>query len=188
MWTRRGVLVAGLSWCGGATAQTHLAGAAAAVATPPEVAAEVPGARLLGAGRMRYLGLRVYDARLWAAAAPAALDWAAAALALELEYARSLDGTLIADRSLSEMLRQGEIEPAKARRWLLAMQQIFPDVQAGDRITGVNVPDAGARFLVNGRHRGDVREPEFARLFLGIWLSPRTSEPTLRDALLGKAT
>ena len=44
----------------------------------------------------------------------------------------------------------------------------------------------GARFFVNGQLKGDVREPEFARFFFGIWLSPKTSEPTLRDALLGK--
>ena len=186
MCTRRTALVAGLPGWAGASAQAPLADAATAAAAPPEVAAEVPGARLLGAGRLRYLGLRVYDARLWAAVPPVVADWAAAALALELEYARSLGGERIAHRSLTGMTRQGEIEPAKARRWLLAMQQIFPDVQAGDRITGVNVPGMGARFFVNGRQKGDVREPEFARLFMGIWLSPKTSEPALRDALLGR--
>ena len=32
-----------------------------------------------------------------------------------------------------------------------------------------------------------MRDAEFARLFFGIWLSPRTSEPALREALLGPA-
>ena len=31
---------------------------------------------------------------------------------------------------------------------------------------------------------GEVADPEFARLFFGIWLSPNTSEPSLRQALL----
>lgn len=31
---------------------------------------------------------------------------------------------------------------------------------------------------------GEVADPEFARLFFGIWLSPNTSEPALRQALL----
>jgi len=154
---------------------------------PAEVAADLPGARLLGRGTLRFLGLRIYEARLWAVAVPSVGDWAAAPLALELQYARSLDGARIAERSLTEMRRQGDVAPESARRWLAAMTQIFPDVKEGDRITGLNLPGIGARFFVNGQLRGEVRDAEFARLFFGIWLAPSTSEPLLRDALLGTA-
>ena len=58
-------------------------------------------------------------------------------------------------------------------------------MRAGDRITGVHLPGEGARFFVNGRLQGELRDADFARLFFGIWLSPRTSEPALREALLG---
>ena len=56
---------------------------------PPEVAAALPGARLQGDGQLRFLGLRVYDMRLWAGA-PARRRRLGAALplALEIEYAR----------------------------------------------------------------------------------------------------
>ena len=37
---------------------------------------------------------------------------------------------------------------------------------------------------MQGRTVGEVADAEFARLFFGIWLSPRTSEPQLRQALL----
>ena len=160
---------------------------AQAVAPPTEVATELSGPKLLGSGVLRFLGLRIYDARLWLGAMPLVADWANVSLALELEYARGLDGTKIAERSLSEMRRQGDIAAADAERWLSAMKQVFPDVKTGDRITGVNVPGMGALFFVNGRLKGDIRDPQFARLFFGIWLSPRTSEPSLRDALLGKS-
>ena len=109
-------------------------------------------------------------------------------MALELEYARSLNGVKIAQRSLAEMRRQGDIAADVAERWLGAMTQMFPDVLAGDRITGFNLPGLGVRFFVNGRLKGDLRDAEFARYFFGIWLSPKTSEPALRDALLGKVT
>ena len=65
------------------------------------------------------------------------------------------------------------------------MTRLFPDVRAGDRITGVHRPGTGARFFVNGRLQGELPDADFARLFFGIWLSPRTSEPALREALLG---
>lgn len=159
--------------------------AAAQSAPPPEVAAELPGATLQGEGRLRLFGLPVYDALLWVARPLDAAQVESAPLALELRYARALRGALIAERSITEMRRVGEFDEPSAQRWLAAMSTTFPDVKAGDRITGVQRPDVGARFHVNGRFAGEVREALFARLFFGIWLSPRTSEPALRSALLG---
>jgi hypothetical protein len=157
-------------------------------ATPPEVAAELPNAQLRGTGRLRVFGFQVYDARLWSAVATRSDTWSQAPLALELQYLRKLDGPAIAERSLEEMRRQGEIASATAERWLAEMKRLFPDVRAGDRITGVQRPGEGARFFVNGQLKGEVRDAEFARWFFGIWLSDRTSEPAMRDALLGGAS
>lgn len=154
---------------------------------PAELTAELPGARLQGTARMRFLGLHIYDARLWVGAQPIATEWAGLPFALELQYARSLKGEQIAERSLKEMRRQGEIPELAAERWLGNMKQLFPDVDAGDRITGLNVPGTGVRFFVNGSFRGEPRDADFARVFFGIWLSPRTSEPALREALLGRS-
>jgi hypothetical protein len=154
---------------------------------PPEVAAQVPGASLLGSGRLRVMLLHVYDARLWVGPGFNPADHAASPLALELEYARSLHGVLIAERSLAEMKRVGEVSGDKAQRWLAAMTRIFVDVNKGDRITGVQVPGIAARFFLNGQAAGEVRDADFTRLFFGIWLSARTSQPSLRDALLGSA-
>lgn len=160
---------------------------APAVGPPPELAADLPGARLQGSGNLRVMLMRIYDARLWVGGAAVVTDWATLPLALELQYSRELKGELIAERSLTEMRRQGEIDAVTAERWLGVMKALFPDVKAGDRITGVNLPAVGARFFLNGAFRGEVREADFARVFFGIWLSPRTSEPALRLALLGRS-
>ena len=186
---RRQLLVATTLICGLASglAQSPLASQAK---PPPEVASEWPTARLQGGGRMRFLGLRIYDARLWVASGgigAADASWAGELFALELEYARELSGQKIADRSLVEMKRQGDISADTAQRWLATMIQLFPDVKPGDRITGVNLPGKGARFFVNGLLRGEAADAEFARRFFGIWLSPLGSEPALRKALLGLA-
>jgi hypothetical protein len=160
--------------------------AGASTAAPAELVAELPGARLQGSGRLRFFGLHVYDARLWTGERRAtADDWAATPLALEIGYARRLVGAQIAERSLEEMRRQGAIDEADAARWLAEMTRLFPDVAAGDRITGVYVPGAAARFFFNGRFRGELRDAEFARRFFGIWLARESSQPALRDALLG---
>jgi hypothetical protein len=172
-------------WLGAAALLAAWPGAWGQTALPPEVSLELPGARLQGQGTLRYFGLRVYDAVLWTNTSLAAAAASATPLALELRYARRLRGPLIAERSIQEMRRQTEIDDARARRWLDAMSRLFPDVDEGDRITGVHRPGEAARFHVNGRFVGELRDADFARLFFGIWLSPQTSEPQLRAALLG---
>jgi hypothetical protein len=154
-------------------------------AVPAEVAAELPGARLLGSGRLTYFGLHVYDARLWVVDGFTADTFAKQALALELEYARTLVGKLIAERSLDEMKRVGGFSDEQGQRWLALMTQTFPDVNKGDRLTGLHRPGEAAAFFLNGKPRGEVRDADFARRFFGIWLAPQTSEPKLRAALLG---
>ena len=139
---------------------------------------------LQGDGQMRFFGLLIYDIRLWA---PQRLgeQWWTQALALELTYARSLQGKEIAKRSLEEMRRQQNIDAATAQRWLAEMEATFPDVKPGDRISGHHDPAAGAAFFVNGQAARVVTDPLFSRLFFGIWLAPQTSEPALRKRLLG---
>ena len=160
----------------------------AQAALPAEVAADLPAARVLGRGRITFFGLQVYDVRLWLAQATLPAEWHTAPFALELVYARSLSGSMIADRSLTEMKRQGDIAADVAQRWLETMKAAFPDVKDGDRITGLNLPGRGARFYFNGSLRSEPRDSDFARVFFGIWLSPKTSEPALRKALLGLAS
>jgi hypothetical protein len=171
----------------GAIAALAAAGLHAQPGAPAEVLAELPGARVQGSGRLRFLGFSVYDIRLWAAAPVPAADVARVPLALEIEYTRALVGVKIAERSLDEMRRQATIAADVAERWLAQMAAIFPDVQAGDRLTGKQRPGEATRFFFNGKLVGEVRDAEFTKLFFGIWLSPRTSEPALREALLGAA-
>jgi len=174
--SRRTVLAALAGACAGASAQ---------LAQPIEVTAELPSARLLGSGRLTYFGLHIYDARLWVSDGFASDSFAKLPLALELEYARSLVGKLIAERSLDEMKRVGGFSDDQGQRWLAAMTQTFPDVNKGDRLTGLHRPGEAAAFFLNGKSRGEVRDADFARRFFGIWLSAQTSEPKLRAALLG---
>jgi hypothetical protein len=155
--------------------------------TPKELLADWPAAHLQGQGKLRFLGLQVYDIRLWTHEPGLSADaWQRRPLALEIEYARAFAGRNIAERSLEEMKRAGPVPPEVAERWLRTMAQVFPDVKAGDRIMGVHRPEGLSRFFHNGNPRGEVRDAEFTRRFFGIWLGEATSEPALRDSLLGR--
>ncbi len=165
------------------------ASAVQAAPVPPEVSAELPGARLIGASRLRYYGFHVYDIRLWSDSARATAAPADTALALELVYARSLRGRQIAERTLEEMRGIGPIDAAQAEAWAAWLNKVLPDVSEGDRITGIQRPGQGTRLFVNGRLVGELRDADFTKLFFAVWLSERTSQPRLRqDLLSGRGT
>jgi hypothetical protein len=170
----------------GGVLRAHAADVADAPAPPAEVQSGLPAARLLGGGRLRFLGLSIYDARLWVSGGFTASAYAQSPFALELIYLRALSGKLIAERSLKEMRRQGSFSAQQEQAWLQAMLQAFPDVNTGDRITGLHTPGTGARFWFNGQPRASVNDAEFSRVFFGIWLSDATSEPQMRSQLLGQ--
>ena len=151
----------------------------------PGVAAELAQPRLAGTSRYSYWGFDVYQATLWVEPGFRSSEPGRSRFALELQYLRGFKGRDIARRSIDEMRRVGEFSDAQAQAWLQAMQAAFPDVAAGDRLTGIHLPGQGARFLANGRPTAEVNDPEFARLFFGIWLSDKTPEPQMRLALLG---
>jgi hypothetical protein len=148
--------------------------------------ASLPGAQPSAPVRMKVWGFEVYDAKLWTRPGFAPTQYARHPFALELQYLRALKGDAIAQRSLDEMKRQGPINEQQSQAWLKTMQELFPDVKNGDRITGVNQPEQGAEFWVNDRLVGQVNDTQFAQMFFGIWLSPQTSVPDLRKSLLAR--
>jgi hypothetical protein len=176
-------LVFGGALLGAVQAQSTSVSSPNAAYSRPEVAGlggVVPTAPV----RLRVWGFEVYDARLWTPRGFRHSQAMQASFALELQYLRKLEGTAIASRSIDEMRRVGSFTDAQAQTWLAAMREMFPNVSAGERITGVNLPGEGAEFWVNGQRVGVVKDVNFARLFFGIWLDERTSEPKMRAQLL----
>ena len=157
----------------------------ASLARLPELADEWPAAQLRGSGRVDALGLHICDIRLWVADDFSAERFTQCPLALEIEYARALSGRRIAERAADEMQRVASMSSGQRTVWLAAMKEAFPDVAKGERLTGLYRPNRGATYFHDGRPCADIEDPAFAAAFFAIWLSPKTSDPALRKALLG---
>lgn len=154
---------------------------------PAVISADLSAAKSLvplGEGTMRFIGLRVYDVRLWTAMKPFSYQ---EPFALELIYNMSFKGLDIAERSIKEMRGQGYSDEAKLKRWGEEMARIFPDIAKGDTLIGVNVPGKEARFYTRDKFIAAVPDAEFARAFFDIWMSEKTSDPGVRGKLLGPA-
>jgi hypothetical protein len=161
---------------------------AKAAPAPAEITQAVSDARRLGQSRLIVFGFNIYDAKLWAPENFSVANYASEPFALELRYLRNFSGNSIAERSLKEMRNLGQVSDERAAQWLEQMKKTFPDVKKGDQLIGIHKPDGTASFTLNGKPVGEVRDTEFTRLFFGIWLSPRTSEPKMRRELIGAAS
>lgn len=183
--------IVALNATAGATVQASTAvtasSASAPSALPAEVTTAVADAQFAGSGKLTFFGLDVYESSLWVTPSFKSTGFENHAFALELHYLRSFTADAIAQRSIEEMQRLEPLPEQQAGQWLKALREALPNVKKGDRLMGLHRPGAGVVFWNNGKRSGEVRDAEFGRQFFAIWLSPKTSEPKLRRALLAKA-
>ena len=142
----------------------------------------LPKAGEVGSGEFRWWGFLVYDATLWS---PQGEYQPGGPFALSLRYARSVSRDDIVKASLDQMRDLG-FAVNRHPEWKAKLDQVMMSVQSGDTLTGVYTPGQGAVFFYNDKLTGQVSE-RLAEAFFAIWLNPKTSEPKLRQALLGQA-
>lgn len=149
---------------------------------PAGIEEKLPELSLAGAGEFSVMFWDIYTAALWA---PGGEYSSEEPHVLALRYARDFDGGDIAERSIQEIrgLRLGSSEQHDA--WLESMRALFPDVVAGDQLTGLHLPGEKAVFYRNNQRLGEIMDAGFARAFFAIWLDENTAAPDLRRQLLG---
>ena len=152
---------------------------------PYPISTQLQDARLSGEGVMRWLGLKVYTARLWMGATGLRTDRPTSQpLALELRYDIGIKGEAIAERSLQEIEKLGLGDTPRRSRWLGDLKRLMPNVTTDDRLTGILEPGRGMAFFHNDKAIGRIDDAEFASAFFMIWLDERTAAPSLRASLL----
>lgn len=139
---------------------------------------------LFGQGKYSFWGFDVYQAKLWTESSNFQTDtWHQHRFALELTYLRDAEGKKIAKRSIEEITKQKELPQAKSQSWLLALEKLFPNVKKAQTITGIYIPNNGAKFFHENSFLGEINDPEFSRSFFDIWFSNQTSAPDLKKKL-----
>ena len=142
--------------------------------------AVLPEAKPVGNGEFRYWGFRVYTATLWSAQGR---YQPSEPFALSLTYMRDLSREDIVEASFDQMRELG-YPVDNHPEWKQKLDQAMASVKSGDSLTGVYMPGQGAVFFHNDRLTGQIGEA-LAKAFFAIWLDPKTSQPALRQALLG---
>jgi hypothetical protein len=156
-----------------------------ASASPPLCAAQViRAAKPYGTASLHKLFFHVYDAQFWT---DDVKGWnMATPHALHLTYDVEIEKADLVERTLEELDRNPAVTPAMRGAYAKELPSLYAEIKKGDTITAVSIPRKGIIFCHNGQVRGVLKDVALAKPFMGIWLGSTSSEPELRDGLLGK--
>ena len=152
---------------------------------PPSGLEAITMPRLVGQHLFKFFGLEIYHISLWSSPEWMPDKWNQQSFALSLVYSRNLSGEDIAKRSIAEIKKQRVISNEMAQQWMSQLSTLIPSVKPGDRLTGVYQPSGDLVFWLGSKKLGAIKDAALSEAFMGIWLSNKTSEPKMREKLLG---
>ena len=102
----------------------------------------------------------------------------------EIHYLRDISKAELLENTLSQW-RHLALDEDDYIEFLPLLAGIWPDIKAGEQLSMLSQANSTTFYL--NRHRiGVIDSATFAQLFLAIWLDENTSEPKLRQQLLGE--
>lgn len=136
----------------------------------------------VGSTRLSVMFWDVYDATLFS---DSGAYENAEQLALRLEYLRDIDAADLVETTGEEWEKLDYQMDDQAQQWLQQLNDMWPDVQAGDCITlVVNGAGESTFYGVEGR-LGEITDAAFSERFLAIWLSAESRFEDERNELIG---
>ena len=103
---------------------------------------------------------------------------------LDIMYRRTIEKQHLLTATNQQWQRLG-LPQAKREQWIAQLNKVWPSVKAGDTLSFQLNADGKNTFVHNGRNIGGVSDTQFGESFLAIWLSPKTSQPGIRQRLIG---
>ncbi len=150
---------------------------------PPEVRAVVAQPAQAGAGQFRYLGLKVYDLKLFT---PRGNQFdASSPFALAIEYDRKIRRQVLLKATMGELER---VEGARADHDVILekLAGCYRGVQDGDRIVATPRGPDMMSFWVNGSQTCVLSHPGFRDRYMAIWMSDKSRDRALASRLRGQ--
>ncbi len=140
---------------------------------------QIENAGVRGAATFRFLGLPLYDARLYTPSG-AEFNWQDD-FGLELRYRRNLTQKDIVDATLQEMDRIGSSAPVKDQ-----LEKCFVAVGKGDSYLAISQGSDRIAFYRNGQKTCTLAYPGIKRSFMSIFLGDNTKSASFTRRLRGQ--
>jgi len=107
--------------------------------------------------------------------------------AIIINYQRDFTKKDLINKSLDEISRINNIkDKALIKIYKNKLEEIFLDIKKGDRKTAFFDPKYGIKLYFNGKFIGKIDDLIFAKRFVDIWLSDKSSYPKMTKDILGK--
>ncbi|GLS91926.1 hypothetical protein GCM10007916_29960 [Psychromonas marina] len=138
---------------------------------------------MVGQGEMSWLFIDLYQASLYSPTG----DYKQAQYpqALNIIYQKDIDKDHLISATEKEWQKLA-FNNTQYNGWLNQLDNLWPDIKKGDQLLFMVEDDGSGYFYHNNKLLGGVDNQQFAEAFLSIWLSKNTSEPKLRQQLLGE--
>lgn len=135
----------------------------------------------VGQARFKVLFWNIYDSALFT---PSGDFKQEEDYVFEITYLRDIEKEELIKRTVEQWQHLGLLNE-DYQIYVPMLMDIWPDISEGDRLA-IWVSQKGAAFYFNQQLAGVVEHKYFGKQFVAIWLSPKTSQPKLRNKLLGK--
>ncbi|KPA19888.1 hypothetical protein shim_38470 [Shimia sp. SK013] len=139
---------------------------------------ELTGAQLRGTATFRYVGISLYEARLYTKGG-AELNWSED-FALEVTYLRNLKERALVDSTMKEFTRAGGALPVRDR-----LEVCYQDVRKGDTYLAVSDGPDTLEFWLNDTPACTLRYPQIKTRFMAIFLGDNTRSKSFTAQLKG---
>lgn len=153
-----------------------------AVAMAPHAPQAASALEKVGEARLKVMFWSVYDSRLYAE--DGTYQRGKRPLKLEIQYLRDIRAEDLVQRTGKEWDDLG-VSPERQSLWMEKLLALWPDVNKNDVLTLELNADNHATFYRNDERLGTIEDRDFGQNFIDIWLSPDTSRPDIRLALIG---
>ena len=101
----------------------------------------------------------------------------------QIKYFKNIESKELIKKTIEQWQHLG-IKSDRYTPYVKQLGNIWPDIEEDDQLAFVAKGDKSA-FYYNGDLVGSIDNQGFAEVFLSIWFSEKTSQPELRDSLLG---
>ncbi|WP_275392426.1 hypothetical protein [Aliiroseovarius sp. Z3] len=153
-------------------------GAPSASAQSGVASSVLPGAKVRGAATLRFLGLPLYQARLFTVGG-GALNWSQD-FGIELTYLRDLTQYDLVEATMREFKRTGGTLPLEAK-----LNACFDAVGKGDRYLAISDGPDNIGFWRNGVRTCTLTYPQIKQRFMGIFVGENTRSKPFTRKLTG---
>lgn len=103
---------------------------------------------------------------------------------LAIKYNMNFTKEEIAQSSIEEISRYYDLNKKQEEEYYKKLASILVDVKPGYQIAAFYSKEGKLELHHKGKITGTIEDPEFAKIFINIWLHPKAHYHKMRDALL----